>query len=141
VYTATAGGGAVVDGMPLHVSTMDTPSRALIGTGFPFKGEAYAAQYLAQLEALMPHTAGMRRAGSAALDLADLARGRFEAFWELHLHAWDVAAGILLVREAGGRVTDLRGDDAPLRHGDIVASNGLLHDWLLERLASPAPRA
>jgi myo-inositol-1(or 4)-monophosphatase len=141
VHTATAGGGAFVDGTPLRVSDLATPARALIGTGYPFKTPALVARYLGQMAVLMPETAGLRRAGSAALDLADVARGRFEGFWEMGLNAWDVAAGILLIREAGGRVTDLDGRDAPLRHGDIVASNGVLHDWLLGRLAAAAPVA
>ena len=76
----------------------------------------------------------MRRAGAAALDLCDVACGRFQGFWELELAPWDVAAGILLVREAGGRVTDFNGVDVPVDHGPIVASNGLLHPWLLEVL-------
>ncbi|MBU6365373.1 MAG: inositol monophosphatase [Gemmatimonadetes bacterium] len=135
VYAATLGDGAFVDGVRLAVSSIDRPARALIGTGFPFKDVADADLYLAQMRRLMPVTSGMRRAGSAALDLADVARGRFEAFWELHLNAWDLAAGTLLVREAGGRVTDLAGRDAPLAHGPIVASNGLLHGWFLNLLA------
>jgi myo-inositol-1(or 4)-monophosphatase len=86
------------------------------------------------MKRIMPQTAGMRRAGSAALDLSDVARGRFEAFWELWLNPWDLAAGVLLVREAGGRVTDLEGNDARLIGGTIVASNGVLHDWFLDTL-------
>ena len=84
----------------------------------------------------MPITSGLRRAGAAALDLADVARGRFEAFWELELMAWDMAASTLLIREAGGRVTDLAGNDAVIQRGAVVASNGLMHDWLLQQLAT-----
>ena len=109
-------------------------ARALIGTGFPFKDLTQAAQYVAQIATLMPLVSGMRRAGSAALDLADVSAGRFEGFWEQRLAPWDIAAGLLLVREAGGRVTDLAGNEAPLTHGPIVASNGLMHDWLLAQL-------
>ena len=112
---------------------------ALIGTGFPFKDVSTASTYLRQLHALMPLVSGMRRAGSAALDLADVARGRFDAFWELWLNSWDLAAGVLLVREAGGRVTDLEGQDARLVGGTIVASNGLLHDWFLDILNDRVP--
>jgi myo-inositol-1(or 4)-monophosphatase len=134
VCTASAGDGAFVDGERIHVSTNTDPARALIGTGFPFRDVSYADRYLAMMKRLMPQTAGMRRAGSAALDLSDVARGRFEGFWELWLNSWDLAAGVLLVREAGGRVTDLDGRDARLVGGTIVASNGVLHDWLLDTL-------
>jgi len=134
VYWAVASRGAWHDERRLTVSRIVTPARALIGTGFPFKDLTQAAQYVAQIATLMPLVSGMRRAGSAALDLADVAAGRFEGFWEQRLAPWDIAAGLLLVREAGGRVTDLAGNEAPLTHGPIVASNGLMHDWLLEQL-------
>ena len=136
VSVAVAGHGAFVDNAPLRVSTIDRFPRALIGTGFPFKDTRHADLYTRQLRALMPMVSGMRRAGSAALDLADVARGRFDAFWELFLNPWDLAAGVLLIREAGGRVTDLQGRDASLHGGPIVASNGILHDQLLEVLAA-----
>lgn len=135
LYNATLGGGAFVDGTPIRVSTLNSPARALIGTGFPFKDQTFAAQYLAQFARLTPQVAGLRRAGAAALDLCDVARGRFDGFWELMLAPWDLAAGVLLIREAGGRATDLDGHDAPLRAGPIVASNGVMHDWLLSQLA------
>lgn len=135
VYTATAGGGAFVDGAPLRVSPIDRPARALLGTGFPFKDMQQADLYLAQMRAFMPLVSGMRRAGSAALDLVDVSRGRFEGFWELMLNPWDFAAGLLLIREAGGRVTDLEGGEVSLHAGPIVASNSLLHDWFLATLA------
>lgn len=131
---ATLGGGSFVDQTPLRVSTIDTPPRALIGTGFPFKDIARADEYLRMVRRLMPEVSGLRRAGAAALDLSDVARGRFDAFWELWLNPWDLAAGVLLVREAGGRVTDLEGNDARLVGGTIVASNGVLHDWFLNVL-------
>jgi myo-inositol-1(or 4)-monophosphatase len=134
VLHATAGDGAFVDGSRLLVSTTDIPARALIGTGIPFKDVSQADLYLRQLRRLMPIISGVRRAGSAALDLSDVARGRFDAFWELFLHPWDLAAGVLLVREAGGRVTDLEGRDARLTGGPIVASNGILHEWFLGML-------
>ena len=136
VYSAVAGGGAWVDGTRLHVSSTARPSRALVGTGFPFKTQEGTDRYLAQLRALIPNVAGMRRAGAAALDLCDVARGRFDAFWELDLQPWDVAAGILLVREAGGTVTDLQGAPAPIVRGPLVASNTLLHPWFLETLTA-----
>jgi myo-inositol-1(or 4)-monophosphatase len=119
------------------VSTTTSPARALIGTGIPFKDVSQADRYLRQLRRLMPIISGVRRAGSAALDLSDVARGRFDGFWELFLNPWDLAAGVLLVREAGGRVTDLAGRDARLTGGPIVASNGILHDWFLDMLNDP----
>jgi myo-inositol-1(or 4)-monophosphatase len=82
----------------------------------------------------MQETAGVRRAGAAALDFTDVASGRLDGFWELRLAPWDVAAGLLIVREAGGRVTTLDGRDATPDHGAFVVSNGLLHPWLLERV-------
>ncbi len=134
VYTATLGGGAFVDGVPLKVSNISDPARALIGTGFPFKNPLHIPEFQRQSKNLMPLTSGLRRAGAAALDLADVARGRFEAFWELELMPWDMAASTLLIREAGGRVTDVEGIEATISRGPIVASNGLMHDWLIEQL-------
>jgi myo-inositol-1(or 4)-monophosphatase len=122
------------DAERLAVSTIATPSHALIGTGFPFKHRDLIEPYLAQFARIAESTAGMRRPGAAALDLCDVACGRFEAFWELRLAAWDVAAGICILREAGGRATDLSGADARITTGPVVASNGLLHDWLLDTL-------
>ncbi len=138
VYTASAGDGAFANGIPMRVSAIDDPARALIGTGFPFKDVTNADEYLRMLRRLMPLVSGVRRAGSAALDLADVAHGRFDGFWELWLNAWDHAAGILLIREAGGRVTDLDGLDARLVGGTIVATNGILHDWFLNVLRDNA---
>jgi myo-inositol-1(or 4)-monophosphatase len=133
-YTACAGRGAHRDGERLSVSTIAEPVRALVGTGFPFKQPDQIAPYLPQLARVIAETSGVRRAGSAALDLAHVASGHFDAFWELMLAPWDIAAGILLVREAGGRVTDLDGGDVIPAHTPLVASNGLLHEWLLSRI-------
>lgn len=134
LYTAVHGGGARRNGQPIHVSTVTEPSRALIGTGFPFKHREGIAPYMGILPRLMESTAGLRRAGSAALDLCDVACGRFDAFWELRLAPWDVAAGILIIREAGGVVTDLEGKPAPVASGPIVAGNPRMHEWLLTQL-------
>ncbi len=138
-FTATAGGGAWRGGQPLQVSTIDVPGRALIGTGFPFKHLEHLADYQRQFAVITATTSGIRRAGSAALDLCDVACGRFEAFWEHRLAPWDIAAGMLLVREAGGRVTTFGGTDAAVAHGQIAASNGTLHPWLLGVLAGADP--
>jgi myo-inositol-1(or 4)-monophosphatase len=134
LFTATAGGGARRSGQPISVSRIDTPTRALIGTGFPFKRGDEIDPYLRMMAEVMRDVAGLRRPGSAALDLADVACGRFDAFWELRLAPWDVAAGILLVREAGGLVTDLQGAPARVVHGPLVAGNPAMHAWLLERV-------
>ena len=107
LFTATAGGGARLGGQPITVSPITDPLRSLIGTGFPFKGGPLVDEYLRMLPRIMRGTAGIRRPGSASLDLADVACGRFEAFWELRLAPWDIAAGTLIIREAGGIVTDL----------------------------------
>lgn len=135
LFTATAGGGARRNGEPIAVSPITEPLRALIGTGFPFKRMDLLDTYLRQFAAVARATAGMRRAGAAALDLADVACGRFEAFWELSLAPWDVAAGILLVREAGGVVTDLDGAEKQVARGGIVAGSIAMHAWLLRTLA------
>jgi myo-inositol-1(or 4)-monophosphatase len=134
VYGAVRGGGAWVGGTPLRVSGITDPARALLGTGYPFKRLEDLDRYLAQFRRILPATSGIRRAGSAALDLADVAAGRLDGFWELMLAPWDIAAGILLIREAGGIVTDLAGRDAGLRHSGIVAGNPAIHAWLLNEL-------
>ncbi len=135
VYTATAGGGAFRNGQPIAVSPITTPSRALIGTGFPFSHLERLAEYQPQFAAISSQVSGLRRAGSAALDLCDVACGRFEGFWELTLAPWDIAAGILIIREAGGVVTDLSGAPAPVAHTSVVAGNPGIHRWLLETLS------
>jgi myo-inositol-1(or 4)-monophosphatase len=133
-FTATAGGGAFRDGAPIRVSTIATPSRSLIGTGFPFSHIDRLDEYLPQFAAVSRATAGIRRAGAAALDLCDVACGRFEAFWELVLAPWDIAAGLLIVREAGGIVTTVTGDPAPVAHTSVLAGNPAIHAWLLDTL-------
>ncbi len=134
LFAATAGGGATRNGEPIRVSTETAAQRALIGTGFPFKQVEHLPQFLRQFELVTRSTAGVRRAGSAALDLADTACGRFDAFWELGLAPWDVAAGILLIREAGGLVTDLGGVAASPAFGAYVAGGPAMHAWLLQTL-------
>ena len=137
LFTAVRGSGARRNGQPIRVSQVVDPSRALLGTGFPFKHREGIAPYMAVLPRIMEQVAGLRRPGSAALDLCDVACGRFDAFWEYRLAPWDVAAGILLVREAGGIVTDLQGKPAPVAHGPIVSGNPQMHAWLLEQLSQP----
>ena len=133
-YTATRGGGAWWNGQRLAVSTINRPERALIATGFPFKGGDDVERYVAQMRTLMTDTAGLRRPGAASLDLAGVACGRFEGFWENRLAPWDIAAGILLVREAGGIVTDLSGAPCPVDTTSVLAASPAMHAWLLDRL-------
>lgn len=136
LFTAVSGSGARRNGQPIHVSKIEEPLKALVGTGFPFKYGDQVDDYLRGFGAAMREAAGVRRAGSAALDLADVAAGRYEAFWELMLAPWDVAAGILLVREAGGIVTDLTGAPARVAHTSIVAGNPKMHAWILKLIAT-----
>lgn len=133
-WTAALGQGTHRDGTPVRVSGIAEPVRALVGTGFPFKDLDAVAPYLPQFARVISQVAGVRRAGSAALDLAHVAGGQFDGFWELSLAPWDMAAGTLLIREARGRVTDLAGHDIAPGHGPVVASNGVLHPWLLAQL-------
>ncbi len=135
-YSAIVGRGATCDGAPMRVSSIDDPLRALIGTGFPFKHLGQLEPYLPQLARITAQTSGVRRAGAAALDLASVACGHLDGFWELMLAPWDLAAGVLLIREAGGRVTDLTGAEATVSHTPLVASNGVLHEWLLAQVGS-----
>jgi myo-inositol-1(or 4)-monophosphatase len=137
LFTATAGGGARRAGQAIAVSKITDPSRALIGTGFPFKpGNPHHDRYLEVLPRVMRGVAGIRRPGAAALDLADVACGRFDAFWEMTLAPWDIAAGILLIREAGGVVTDLEGSPCPVAHTSVVAGNPAMHAWLMRTMGA-----
>lgn len=136
VFSATVGGGCFLNGQRCEVSVIDDPRRALIGTGFPFKDAADIEPYHRQMAAVMASVSGVRRPGAASLDLASVACGRFDGFWEMQLAAWDFAAGMLLVREAGGVATDLAGERL-VAHGpsSVLAGNPAMHRWLSERLA------
>jgi myo-inositol-1(or 4)-monophosphatase len=134
LFTATLGGGARRAGEPIRVSSITEPGRALIATGLPWAGEDDIARYMPALPAVLRATAGIRRAGAAALDLADVACGRYDAFWELRLNAWDMAAGYLLIREAGGIVTTAEGAPCPIAETSLVAGNPTMHAWLLDTL-------
>ena len=131
-FTARRGAGAFLNGKRIKVSTLREPGRALIGTGFPFKTLEKLPLYVEQFSLVMRGTAGIRRAGSAALDLSNVACGRFDAFWELVLAPWDVAAGILMVQEAGGIITDMGGNAPELHAEAFVAGNPAIHAWLLQ---------
>ncbi len=121
-FTASRGRGAALNGRRIRVSNRLNLDGALIGTGIPFNGYALEqlTPYLATVAELAGQTAGIRRAGSAALDLAYVAAGRFDAFWEMNLKTWDIAAGILLVKEAGGLISDFNGGENYVKSGHIV---------------------
>jgi myo-inositol-1(or 4)-monophosphatase len=127
MYSAEKGFGAFLNDRRLRVSARRQLSEAVIGTGMPFRGRGDAATYLNTLSAVMAATSGVRRMGAAALDLAYVAAGRFDGFWEFGLSPWDVAAGLLIVREAGGYVSDLSGGHTMLTSGDVLAANDHLH--------------
>lgn len=131
-WHATRGDGAFRNGQRIRVSTVDVFSRALIGTGFPFKALHLLPEYLAQFDRVLRRTAGIRRAGSAALDLCHVATGYFDGFWELSLQPWDIAAGALIVREAGGIVTTLSGSLDVARTGSVLAGNPHIYPALAE---------
>lgn len=134
-FTATAGGGTLLDGARCRVSTIVDPRRALIGTGFPFKDADAIPAYQAQIARVMAGSAGVRRPGAASIDLASVAAGRFDAFWEQILSPWDFAAGMLLVREAGGVATDLGGAHLrALAPSGVLAGNAAMHAWLRAQL-------
>jgi myo-inositol-1(or 4)-monophosphatase len=135
-YVATRGGGAWVGERQLRVSAIEDPQFALVGTGFPFRDMTELRQYQQQFARIAAGTSGIRRAGSAALDLVDVAAGRFDGFWEQRLAAWDIAAGSLLVREAGGAMTDFSGRATGIEHTSVVAGNPQIHRWLLQTLRS-----
>ncbi len=127
-FCAQQGGGATLNGEPIRVSTVDALDQALIGTGFPYDRREHADFYLGFLKDFMQRAQDVRRAGSAALDLCYVACGRFDAFWEWKLKPWDIAAGALIVQEAGGQVSDFHGAPLDLFGGETLASNGILHD-------------
>jgi len=116
----------------IRVSDTTDPARALVGTGFPFKHLAHLDSYQRQFAVVTARTAGIRRAGAAALDLCDVACGRFDAFWEHTLAPWDIAGGLLIVREAGGVTTDLAGAEARVDHTSLLVGNPAMHAWLLD---------
>jgi len=124
-FTASRGRGAQLNGHRIRVSSLPTLEGALLGTGIPFKNHCddKLEGYVKTVELLAAQSAGIRRHGAAALDLAYVAAGRFDAFWEVGLSAWDMAAGALLIREAGGLVADIDGSDNFLTSGNIVAGN------------------
>ena len=132
MFSAARGFGATFNGRPIHVTGTAELSRAVLSTGFSYDRHTAAYNNLAQWEAMLMEARDMRRFGSAALDLAFVAAGRLDGYWERPLHSWDCLAGLLLVEEAGGQTSDYSGGKANLYSGaEVVATNGLLHDRVL----------
>ena len=140
LYWAEKGAGAWLNDRRLRVSGRRRLEEALLATGMAFKGREKGDDFLDQLAAAMSETAGVRRFGSAALDLAWVASGRFDGFWERNLGPWDVAAGIVLVREAGGYVSEIEGSGRPENGVSVLAANDALHRPLMRLLGGRQPR-
>ena len=130
LFSTQKGRGAFLNGRRFGVSKVKRLSDAMMATGIPFRARKRFQQYFKSLRVISMASAGMRRGGSAALDLAYVACGRFDGFWEINLSPWDIAAGALLIREAGGTISDIHGRPDPLKNGDVLASNGLIHSQL-----------
>jgi myo-inositol-1(or 4)-monophosphatase len=134
-FAARRGGGATCNGEPIHVSEEADLGRSLLATGFPYDRQTSAENNFDQFIAFQRRVQGVRRVGAAALDLALTARGAFDGYWEMKLKPWDLAAGALLVREAGGMVTGWRGEPVVVDRGAAVATNGRIHRAVLDVLA------
>ena len=135
LFTASRGRGAYLNDHRIRVSKRIKLQQSLLGTGFPFREFSQVDIYLAMFRDLTQKTSGLRRAGSATLDLAYVAAGRLDGFWEFGLSAWDMAAGSLLITEAGGLVGDLEGNSGYLESGNIVAGNPKIFAQLIQALA------
>jgi myo-inositol-1(or 4)-monophosphatase len=136
LFTAKRGGGAMLNNRRIRVTQQSGMKGALIGTGFPFKTAAHLDAYVGMFKAITTDSAGIRRAGSAALDLAYVAAGRLDGFWEIGLMEWDMAAGILLIKEAGGVATDFSFNDKYIESGNLIAGNPKMHQ-LMYQLIEP----
>jgi myo-inositol-1(or 4)-monophosphatase len=134
VFAAERGRGATKNGDPIHVSEVEDLIRAMVATGFAYNRHESEADNIDNFSRIVTEVQGIRRCGSAAIDLCFVASGVYDAFWELWLAPWDVAAGSIIVREAGGTVTDLDGKDDFIHGRNIVASNGKLHETVRSRL-------
>ncbi len=135
-FYAIRSGGAFLNDNPISVSEAARLQESIVSTGFPYDKAYSQDNNIAEFSKVLLRVQGMRRAGSAALDLAYVSCGRLDGFWELKLKPWDMAAGILLVQEAGGRVSDRSGDQTDVYTQFVVATNGIIHDLLLETLKS-----
>jgi myo-inositol-1(or 4)-monophosphatase len=134
LFHAEQGGGAFLNDKPIRVSPRERLERAVLGVGIPFMGKPRQVQYIAEMQRLMPRIAGIRRIGAGAIDMAYVACGRYDAYWEQSVSAWDLAAGVILVEEAGGVVTDTRGGVLDVMNGTVLACTRPLQPVLLEAL-------
>jgi myo-inositol-1(or 4)-monophosphatase len=132
LFTAKRGGGAMLNSRRLRVTNQTSMKGALIGTGFPFKTDLHLDAYIGMFKAITTEAAGIRRAGAAALDLAYVAAGRLDGFWEIGVMEWDMAAGILLIKEAGGVVTDFSFNDNYLTSGNVIAGSPKMHQMMYQ---------
>lgn len=132
LFSASRGEGARLNDKKIRVSSQKKLEDALIGTGFPFRLPQHLKTYLSLFEALLPQTGDMRRAGSAALDLAYVAAGRLDGFFEIGLQPWDIAAGVLLIREAGGLISDFDGKENYLASGNVISGNPKVFKGLIQ---------
>jgi myo-inositol-1(or 4)-monophosphatase len=130
-FTARRAGGAYLNGVPIRVSETETLVASLLATGFPYDIRTSASNNLDYFRAFALRAQGIRRAGSAALDLCYVAAGRFDGFWELKLNPWDCAAGYLMVREAGGKVTNWRGEEGSIYDRECLATNSRIHGQMM----------
>jgi myo-inositol-1(or 4)-monophosphatase len=134
MFVAERGGGTFQNGNPLQVSSISGLSASLLATGFPYDIQESEQNNIRYFNTMVVQAQAVRRAGSAALDMAYVAAGRFDGFWELKLMPWDTAAGVLLIQEAGGTVTDIVGRPYHLGGPDVLASNGLIHQQMIDAL-------
>lgn len=132
LFYAEKGKGAFLNDKPIKVTSTSDLSQCLLGTGFPFRAKHLTELYFQAFIDLFQQVSDFRRAGAAAVDLAYVACGRLDGFWEITLNPWDISAGTLIIEEAGGKVTDIWGGDSYLKSGHIVASNGMIHDEMTQ---------
>ena len=135
LFTAVKGEGALLNDRRIRVSKTEHMAYSLLATGFPYKDMKNLNLWSECFQSLLPETSGVRRAGSAALDLAWVAAGRYDGFWEFELNAWDIAAGVLLVQEAGGMVSEVDGGRDHMQSGNIMAANSAIYRKMLRKLS------
>lgn len=138
LFTAERGGGAFLNGKPMKVSAAETLLEAVLVTGFPYDVHARVAEIVGLFGEFVGRARAVRRLGSAAIDLCYVAAGRMDGFWERDLNAWDIAGGALLVEEAGGTITNFKGEPFASRGRDVVASNGVIHQAMLDVIGGTA---
>ena len=139
LFYARSGSGAFMNKKKIQVSNRSELLECLVATGFPFKKKQYLPAYLACFGKIFDQTSGARRMGAAAIDLAYIAAGKFDAFWEIGLSPWDMAAGSVLIEEAGGKISDFWGTNQYIENGHIIASNGIIHQQLQEVIKDHFP--